>query len=517
MLRTLERKISMILLAAIIILAGIGIYGFYSSYETRDALKWEEHTRSVIEKLDDTVIAVVDAESSVRGFAVYNGRDEYLEPYDSAKQKAFVQIAELKSLIVKGKDKNIADEQLARVNTFEVQTRETFDYLGNSIVLQRSGGLPAVVNTLGSSNRGKDLMTSLRQTAAEIQNEEQRLLDRRVTELDVRVNRTFFIILISVVIGMLMLALAEYTVLREIGKRQNAEEKLREANKSLEKRVEERTRALEAANKELREIGEEREKILMSEQTARREAEIASSQRDEFMAVVSHELRTPMNAILGWARLIKQGKVDDEKMMAKAIETIIRNSETQNRLIEDLLDTARIVSGKLRLEKVEISPEDVVQSAFSAVKPAADAKSILVNLNLDENDGDGRKISGDPNRLQQVFSNLLTNAVKFTPEGGRIDVDLTSENNHVEIKIADSGVGINPEFLPFVFERFRQEETKKIRRSDGLGLGLAIVRYLTEMHDGTVSVESDGENQGAVFTVKLPISESENLVRRADV
>jgi len=252
----------------------------------------------------------------------------------------------------------------------------------------------------------------------------------------------------------------------------------------------------------------ERERLLLNERNSRREAEIATRLRDEFMATISHELRTPLNAILGWARIMQSGKTD-EKNKAKAVETIIKNAETQNRLIEDLMDVARIISGKLVLEVEEVNAEELVSSSLETVKPSAAEKSISLDLQIDEN-AKAANISGDPNRLRQIVLNLLTNAVKFTPEGGRIDVSLEQKDEKVIIKIKDNGVGISEEFLPFVFERFRQDAAN-LKQSGGLGLGLAIVRQLTELHGGSVSVESDGQNKGATFTIILPLaSEAKN-------
>jgi len=246
----------------------------------------------------------------------------------------------------------------------------------------------------------------------------------------------------------------------------------------------------------------ERERLLLNERTARREAEIATRLRDEFMASVSHELRTPLNAILGWAKILKSGKASEENTL-KAIDTIVRNAETQNRLIEDLMDVARIVSGKLVIERERVDAAELVATSVETIKPKAVEKEISVNLAVAEA-ARGKNISGDPNRLRQILLNLLTNAVKFTPEGGRIDVSMASENKHLEIKVKDNGAGISRDFLPYVFDRFSQDAAN-VEKSGGLGLGLAIVRQLTELHGGRVSVESEGENKGATFTVQFPV------------
>lgn len=263
---------------------------------------------------------------------------------------------------------------------------------------------------------------------------------------------------------------------------------------------------------ERKEAERERERILKSEQAARKEAEIANRMRDEFLATVSHELRAPLNSILGWAKLMQQGKLD-EKTSVKAVETIVRNANSQNRLIEDLLDVSRIISGKLRLEVMQIQPATFVEAALESVRPAAEAKNIVLEV---KEDAGISHISGDPNRLQQVIWNLLSNAIKFTPNGGSVSVEIERTDGDVEIKIKDTGIGLKKEFLPHVFDRFRQADASSIRKFGGLGLGLAIVRHITEMHGGTVNVESEGENQGTTFTIKLPATVSLNEEEFAD-
>ena len=250
-----------------------------------------------------------------------------------------------------------------------------------------------------------------------------------------------------------------------------------------------------------REAESEREKLLKNEQAARKDAEIANRMRDEFLATVSHELRAPLNSILGWGRLLEKGNLD-EQTTTKAINTIVRNAESQNRLIEDLLDVSRIISGKLRLEVMTIKPINLVESALETVRPAAEAKGIKLEI---KEDVDISHISGDPNRLQQVIWNLLSNAIKFTPNDGRVTLEIERDKDFVELRVKDTGVGIKEEFLPHVFDRFRQADASSISKFGGFGLGLAIVRHITEMHGGTVDVFSEGEGKGSTFTVKLPL------------
>jgi PAS domain S-box-containing protein len=244
---------------------------------------------------------------------------------------------------------------------------------------------------------------------------------------------------------------------------------------------------------------EERERLLAREQAARADAEAANRAKDEFLATVSHELRTPLDAILGWVQVVRAGR-RDAATLERALETIERNARVQAELIGDILDVARIVTGRVRLDRQPIDLRPVVEAALDVVRPTAAAKGVqLEAMGLEPG-----PVSGDPARLQQVVWNLLTNAVKFTPSGGRVTVRLGRPDAEVRLTVSDTGAGIAPDFLPFVFDRFRQAETGTARRHGGLGLGLAIVRHLVELHGGTVEAASPGVGQGATFTVALP-------------
>lgn len=232
-----------------------------------------------------------------------------------------------------------------------------------------------------------------------------------------------------------------------------------------------------------------------------RSAQEANRLKDEFLATVSHELRTPLTAILGWATLLR-GHRFDEASAKRALETIERNAKAQNQIIDDLLDVSRIITGKLRLDIRPVEPATFIESAVEAVRPAAEAKGVRLQKVLDTGIN---PISGDAARLQQVVWNLLSNAIKFTPRGGRVQIRLERINSHLEIVVSDTGQGISQEFLPFVFDRFRQADSTTTRKHGGLGLGLAIVRHLVELHGGTVRAESTGEGQGSTFTVILPL------------
>jgi PAS domain S-box-containing protein len=241
--------------------------------------------------------------------------------------------------------------------------------------------------------------------------------------------------------------------------------------------------------------------LLASEQEARSNAEIANRTKDEFLATVSHELRTPLNAILGWTRMLRTGAVEP-RGLARVLETIERNARVQTQLIEDILDVSRIIAGKLRVNVQRMDLHAVARAALDAVRPAADAKGVVLTSELEEG---SQEFCGDPDRLQQVVGNLLANAVKFTPRDGRVEMRVQRARSEVEISVSDTGVGVAPDFLPHVFDRFRQADSSITRAQGGLGLGLAIVRHLVEVHGGTVHAESEGEGKGARFAVRMPV------------
>jgi PAS domain S-box-containing protein len=250
---------------------------------------------------------------------------------------------------------------------------------------------------------------------------------------------------------------------------------------------------------------QERAALLAKAEAAYRDADAANRSKDEFLATVSHELRTPLNAIMGWTQLLlaKGANTADDERHRRGLETVVRNAKLQAQLIDDLLDVSRIISGKMRLDVQPTDLAAVIDAAVEAIRPAAEGKQIQLRRVLDPFAG---PVMGDPARLQQVVWNLLSNAVKFTPKGGKIEVRLERVNSHVEILVADTGAGITPEFLPHVFDRFRQLDASTTRRHGGLGLGLSIVRHLVELHGGTVRVKSPGEGEGSTFIVALPLS-----------
>jgi signal transduction histidine kinase len=329
---------------------------------------------------------------------------------------------------------------------------------------------------------------SLSRTLRELRAEELQLLTRRVEASD-RISQRLSSILIALGVGTgVLLVWVFVLVVRDERKRHQVEEVLRRANEDLDARVSARTAELH--------------ETLDREQQLRREAEANNRLKDEFLMTVSHELRTPLNSLLGWADMLRLGMLPKGRRQ-RAAEAIYENAKLQTQLIADLLDTARILTGKLRIEPTFMDLGQIIQDAAHVAAAAATAKGIELKIEVDRH---GCVFFGDPGRLQQIVWNLVSNAVKFT-ERGTVSVRLgrSQSDNQMTIVVADTGVGINREFLPYVFDRFSQEKTGTTRPHGGLGLGLAIVRQLVELHGGTVRVDSKGEGQGTTFTVTLPV------------
>ncbi len=254
----------------------------------------------------------------------------------------------------------------------------------------------------------------------------------------------------------------------------------------------------------------ERESLLLSEQVARREAELAARLKDEFLATVSHELRTPLSAILGWTTMLKNRQLSDGDT-PRALEVIERNAKAQGVIINDLLDVSQITTGKLSIDRERVEMGAIIHSTAESLRPLAQSKTIGLNVSLEENEV---FVNGDAARLQQIISNLLTNAIKFTPDGGAVEISARRSGAQIEIAVKDSGIGISEKFLPFIFDKFRQGDGSPTRLHGGLGLGLSIVRHLVILHGGEISAESRGEGHGAIFTVHLPLAEKEEEKKR---
>jgi signal transduction histidine kinase/CheY-like chemotaxis protein len=275
--------------------------------------------------------------------------------------------------------------------------------------------------------------------------------------------------------------------------------------------LQQKAASLEDEIKERLEVEERLRLALVGEQMARGQAETANRMKDEFLATVSHEIRTPLNAIIGWTHLLRSGRLDDTTA-ARAIETIDRNAKSQAQLIEDILDVSRMITGKLRLNNELVDIASVINAAIDSVQLAVDSKNLKLEVTLDPLT---RHTLGDAGRLQQVVWNLLSNAIKFTSSGGRIEVRLERAGGNVEIRVSDTGQGIGLDFLPFIFDRFRQADGTTTRQHGGLGLGLAIVRHLVELHGGSIKANSEGEGKGSTFIAQLPLAPPDATRRRA--
>ncbi|HKQ48876.1 MAG TPA: response regulator [Phycisphaerae bacterium] len=284
-------------------------------------------------------------------------------------------------------------------------------------------------------------------------------------------------------------------------------EELRRFNIDLEQRVTERTSALESSTARLRESEERLHIALDSERAARLEAERAARAKDEFLAMLSHELRSPLNAILGWSQLLKQRTDEDPASLRHGLEIIERNALGQARLIDDLLDVSRILSGKVRLDQRTVDLATAAEAALETVRLSADSRQISLHKQIDP---DVPPVRGDIGRLQQVIGNLLSNAVKFTPTGGRVKIELARVESKVELRVSDSGIGIDAAMLPHIFDRFRQADSSITRHYGGLGLGLSIAKHLVELHGGMIHASSAGQDRGAEFVVRLPAYCGEN-------
>jgi len=496
----IERKLPLILFFVVLVLTVLGFALYEYTASLQDAVDIEKRTQNTVAKLDELFHLTLDVESSLSSFVI-TGNDSYLDPYERAKLRIPQTLADLRPMIADTPD------ELNDLNALQLAVVEYLDQTDAKIEQRRMAGFDATIGTLGDSAE-RSRTANIRGLIEGLKTAELRSLDSKEKSLDTSFYRTIWVLIIGCLAGIVALGVANLVVSREIAKRRDAEGALTDANKELESRIDDRTKELERVNETLRETAAEREMLLESEKSARREAEIANRLRDEFMATISHELKTPLNSILGWARMLKAGDLD-EHQVKKALGTIIKNSETQNRLIEDLLDVVRIISGKLVLEFEPLDPAELVHDAVAILMPQASEKKIEL---VEAVEGSARAMTlyGDRNRLTQVFSNLLTNAVKFTPENGRVECRVSACDGRLNVSVKDNGIGIKPEFLPMVFERFRQD-TSATTRNGGFGLGLAIVRQLVEMHGGSVSVRSDGVDTGSEFTVELPARQQADL------
>jgi signal transduction histidine kinase len=494
---TFERKLPIVLTFVFFVLTTVGLLSYQSTLSVREELNRQKRTREVLIALDDVLTNNIEIDNAVMGFTI-TGNETYLDPVTRDQHSIAQKMSDLDSLTAADQEQDIEFDRLQGLVTRKTAlVRQQIDTRRGTDFNTATGQLPLS----SSQSVGNDLRASIDL----LKKRELKLLEEHEAAIDRSMNQTILILIVSSLAGVAALVLANFIVMLENNRRRKAEVGLINANEELEGKVEDRTKELQAANVTLLISATEREELLAKEQAARKDAEIANRLRDEFMATVSHELRTPLNSILGWARLLNEGNLE-ARQSAKAVRTIIKNSETQNRLIEDLLDVARMISGKLQLDLAPVSVSDFIEHSIETVRPSATDHKIKIDSDIETSVRE-TVVSGDRVRLEQIVSNLLTNAVKFSKPDNAIKVSATNGDGFVEISVSDTGAGISPEFLPMMFERFRQDRSL-IKQSGGLGLGLAIVRNLTELHGGTVRAYSEGEGKGSTFTVRLPVTKA---------
>jgi signal transduction histidine kinase/CheY-like chemotaxis protein len=423
-----------------------------------------DHTRIVLFTTSRTLRLIVDQETGIRGYLL-TGAPEFLGPYTLGAGQVTQALADLRH--------QVRDDSAQAVRLTGLRAAVE--------AWQGEARLSVELASAGAAGRGRaSQLPRLREAKArmdEIRDRIDAISDDERDDLTVRqqafLHASRYLVWGGGSLVLVLAALVAFVLRRQIS----------------------------AIERIYRQALTEREASEQRERRARGQAEAANRTKDEFLATVSHELRTPLTAMLGWARLLR-GRPADEARTERALEAIERNAVAQARLIEDLLDVSRIVSGKLRLDLHETDLHKVVEAAIESVRPAMDAKRIRFQMMVDPS---GADVLGDPNRLQQVIWNLLSNAIKFAPKEGKVTVSLARVNSHVELTVRDNGRGIDSEFLPRVFQRFAQEDSGESRAHGGLGLGLAISRHLVELHGGTIEAASEGPGQGATFIVKLPI------------
>lgn len=570
---------------------------FWQIPEKQDAANfWVKHTNGVLTRLETTLSIIKDAETGQRGYLL-TGDKSYLEPLNQAVSQIDKYIQQIQNLTADNAN------QQRRVVILKQQVNAKLSLLRQTIELRQKEGLDAALQVV-LTGQGQQEMNKIRQTVAEMQKEENFLLNRRTQKLEASTKATKHAFTFLIWTDIELVCLIYYLVVNEIRKRTKIEESLRQAKThfknavnnapfplmihtedgkvdkinaaweeitgytraeiptvadwteqafgdqkdliqahinqlyDLNHKIHEGEYEISTSNGDKRiwdfssaplgltpdgrrmvlstavdvttrvQLENSRTQLLEIAQAAQSEAETANRIKDQFIAVLSHELRSPLNPILGWTNLLKS-RTFDQATVNKALNTIERNVKLQIKLIDDLLDVSRILRGKIILNETTVDLFSVIDGAVETVRLTAEAKSIDIQTHLYTNEA---IVKGDINRLQQVFVNLLNNAVKFTPNKGRVDVSLSINSQaaipYAQIEVSDTGKGISAEFLPYVFEQFRQADSSITKNFGGLGLGLAIVKHLVELHGGTVNAESSGEGRGATFTVQLPIISS---------
>jgi signal transduction histidine kinase/ActR/RegA family two-component response regulator len=470
MLKSKRRMLALVaLLASLATILAIGLISNAELSALANSSARVQRSYDLLQTLDDLNAALTNTETNQRGFLLTQD-PAYLTQYDDAIAQIRLALIELRRL---SRDE---PETRTAIDSLETLAGGKLADLQESLAHARAGARhSALANEM--QGKGKYLMDAFRRNSTALENIQRRLLEgRRQQEEQAR----FFsqaVLVTTIVLSLLLVGAAAL----------------------ISRRFDERRRLLESEITERRRAEGLREALLVSERAARSEAERATRLKDEFVATLSHELRTPLNAIIGWASILRADRRGDT--ISQGVEVIERNAKLQAQMIEELLDMSRILSGKLLFELEKTDVAALIEAAVAGVRPTADAKGIVLAVQLSR----CRSVSADPARLQQVAWNLLTNAIKFTPMGGSVRIKLRETAGEVELCVSDNGQGIKSEFLPFVFDRFRQADASTTRRHGGLGLGLSIVKSLVELHGGSVDVQSPGEGRGSTFFVRLPL------------
>jgi signal transduction histidine kinase/ActR/RegA family two-component response regulator len=435
-----------------------------------------QRSYDVLQTLHDLNTALTDTETNQRGFLLTQDTS-YLDQYDAAIAQIRLALSELRRLSSSERSTEDAIGQLAQLAGAKL------DEMQHAIHAIQKGERHGALQRF-TSGPGRQIMEDFRRNTQELEADQRRLLElQRSREYRARL-ASEGVLVATVLLSLLFVGAATL----------------------ISRRFDERRRLLEREVAERKRAEERREALLASERAARSEAERATRLKDEFVATMSHELRTPLNAIVGWASILRHDRRPESVL--QGVEVIERNAKLQARMVEDLLDMSRILSGKLAMELRRTDLSGVIDAAIAAVRPAADAKGVRLQAAISPT----RPVYGDAGRLQQVLWNLLTNAIKFTPANGMVTVfarEISREGTRsVELSVSDTGQGIDPRFLPFVFDRFRQADASTTRRHGGLGLGLSIVKSLVELHQGSIEARSAGEGQGSTFLVCLPLAET---------
>ena len=460
---------------ALLAILAIGFVSYTEMTVLANSSARVQHSYDVLQTLHELNTALTDTETNQRGYLLTQDT-AYLNQYDAAIAQIRLALTELRRLSDAEPNTGDAIGRLAQLAGAKL------DEMQHAIHAIQRGEQHGALELFGTGP-GRQIMDDFRRNTQELESDQRELLElHRGREYRARL-ASEGVLVATVLLSLLFVGAATL----------------------ISRRFDERRRLLEKEVAERKRAEERREALLASERAARSDAERATRLKDEFVATMSHELRTPLNAIVGWASILRRDH--RPTTVEQGVEVIERNAKLQARMVEDLLDMSRILSGKLAMELQRTDLAMVIEAAMAAVQPAADAKSVRMHATI----GPSAPVNGDPGRLQQVLWNLLTNAIKFTPTNGTVTIlarEVVREGSRgVEISVSDTGQGIDPKFLPFVFDRFRQADASTTRRHGGLGLGLSIVKSLVELHQGTVEAHSEGQGCGATFIVTLPLAE----------